>query len=185
MYSWELNADLAEYLNEHINEHLSMEEVESITIPKPCPKNVQVTRESDTYITSKLEKFESLKSREKSYEGIQDRIAAALGPLTKLWSLFYENTDDGPVDLDEVLEHISQTVILMGQSINYTLYQRRWNALSAYYHDKKAIKKVLDNYQDDFAKENKFLFGEKFQRHVINRERTSQKVETALAKTGR
>ena len=67
-----------------------MEEVESITIPKPCPKNVQVTRESDTYITSKLEKFESLKSREKSYEGIQDRIAAALGPLTKLWSLFYK-----------------------------------------------------------------------------------------------
>ena len=84
-----------------------------------------------------------------------------------------------------MLEHISQTVILMGKSINYTLYQRRWSALSAYYHDKKAIKKVLDNYQDDFAKEDKFLFREKFQKHVINREKTSQKVETALTKTGR
>ena len=58
LYSLDLNSELAAYLQEHINKHLSIEEVESITISKIMPKNVTVTKESDTYNTIK---FENLK----------------------------------------------------------------------------------------------------------------------------
>ena len=179
---WDLPDDLASYLNEHICQKLTKEELDSISIPKPCPSNAFVERANDTYINTKLRQNELQKSKDQSYTSIQQRIATILGPLGKLWTQFYNSTVDKPLCLDEVLHNVEQSMILVGQSINYVLYQRRWNALSMYYDKKEDIKTLLETHQEEFDKEEKYLLGDKFQKQVIETNNSSRKVETALAR---
>jgi hypothetical protein len=85
-----------------------------------------------------------------------------MGPLGKLWSNIYQKSEDEEAPnfwLDEILTNLEQATILVAQTVKYCNQQRRWNALKLFYDNKEDIKTTIDNHQEDFENETKFLFG--------------------------
>lgn len=103
---------------------------------------------------------------------VQARI---LDPFTQLWSGM--ETDKDKLDKEETkseemregMANVStlyeKTVILIGQTINNLLYQRRFNAL--FNDKKKALSLGSRNTKDLINNDDTYLFGDKFEEKVI------------------
>ena len=148
----------------------------------------------DAYITAKLSAPSDnveikaqkmyLKDKEKTLTSVQARVGMILDPLTKLSSIFDAASMEKAKELncEEVMETIKKTVIMTSQAVNYITHQRRWNAISAYKKTERGIDDLLRKYSKDFAKEEKYLFGDDFQKNLSASHRDTKKIEAALKK---
>ena len=108
-----------------------------------------------------------LKDKEKTLTSVQARVGMILGPLTKLFSIFDAASMEEAKELgcEEVMETIEKTVIMTSRGVNYITDQRMWNAISAYNKTARGIGELLSKYTKDFAKEEKYLSGDDFQKN--------------------
>ena len=178
---WDLKSDLLEYLQSYLQIHLPLEEQKSITGPNPKPANITVVREADSYISTSLKGQPILKKYDKAFTAIQSKLGHILGPLCRLWTQASEATEE--LDLDSLLEAIEQTVVMTSQAINYVDHKRRLNALMAYFEKEKDMDDLLKKHESDFGKEDRFLFGEEFQKNVTGIATDDKKIEVALKKS--
>ena len=73
-----------------------------------------------------------------------------------------------------------KTVTLIGQTVNNLLYQRRFNALSAIFNDKKKAKSMIKENKDLINNDDTYLFGDKFEEKVVKTQKMKVKTKQAL-----
>ena len=73
-------------------------------------------------------------------------------------------------------------MIMSFQIVNYITHQRRWNTISAHNNTERGIGDLLRKYSNDFAKEEKYLFGNNFQKNLSASHRDTKKIEAVLKK---
>jgi len=192
---WDLPEDMLKYLHKYMMLHISDKEInDRIVDLHPVPDNIKKVPELDSYIKSLLatnNKTLTLK-HEKALKNIQERIMNILGPLTKVWTLaefkkleepVSKNSADDEVE-DEVTSLLEQTVLLVGQAFNASVYHRRESLLSSLILNNAKVKDILKKQSKDMNDpENTFLFGEEFEAKLIKDSKAEQKtgaVFTAL-----
>ena len=87
-------------------------------------------------------------------------------------------------DPAEVLKHLNDSIILLGQAINKVGYERRLSVLSSLNDNKQAKKQLKDN-QDEINKESKFLFGEEFQKQLKTCAKAQESADKLLSRPGK
>jgi len=102
---------------------------------------------------------------------IEEKIRDILGPLSRLWIDLEDlskirDDQELQLDIDSMLEKIHQSVILLGQAINTTLYQRRLYILSSICKDSMKAKSQLKEKADLF-KGHKALFGSTYRKKIM------------------
>ena len=92
-----------------------------------------------------------------------------MGPLSKLWFRFEEVLDQEnnmvQLDLNELIQYLEQSVMLVGQAFNVVTYNRRLNVLSAV-QDKQKAKNIIKDQAELLEKPSVDLFGSVFRDHV-------------------
>ena len=92
-----------------------------------------------------------------------------MGPLSKLWFRFEEalaqENNMVQLDLDELIQYLEQSVMLVGQAFNVVTYNRRLNVLSAV-QDKQKAKNIIKDQAELLEKPSADLFGRVFRDHV-------------------
>ena len=85
-------------------------------------------------------------------EKIQQKTLNIMGPLRKLWFRFEDGlaqeNDTVQLDLNQLIQYLEQSVMLLGQAFNAITYNRRLNVLSAVLDKQKAknITKIRLNF---------------------------------------
>ena len=74
--------------------------------------------------------------------------------------------NEGVIDLNKLLKLVEQCVILVGQCHIWRLYFRRQRVLTAFFKDSHKVNSLLKEGAHCFEKEQKVLFGKKFQNKV-------------------
>ena len=92
-----------------------------------------------------------------------------MGPLSKLWFRFEEalaqENNMVQLDLNELIQYLEQSVMLVGQAFNVVTYNRRLNVLSAV-QDKQKAKNIIKDQAELLEKPSVDLFGRVFRDHV-------------------
>jgi len=87
---------------------------------------------------------------------------------------------DDEVD-DEVTSLLEQTVLLVGQEFNASVYHRRESLLSSLILNNAKVKDILKKQSKDMNDpENTFLFGEEFESKLIKYSKAEQKTGSAF-----
>ena len=96
----------------------------------------------------------------------QKNLTNIMGQLGRLWAhLDHLKIDNkGVLYLNKLLELVDQCVILVGQCHSKGSYFRRQRVLTAFFKDRCKVKSLLKEGAHCFKKEQKFLFGKKFQK---------------------
>ena len=89
-------------------------------------------------------------------------------PLGRLWAHLdhLKKDNEGVTDLNMLLELVEQCVILVAQFHHRSLYFRRQRVLTALFKARLRVKSLLKEGAHCFKKEQKVLFGERFQKKV-------------------
>ena len=107
-----------------------------------------------------------------------------MGPLAAAWhglqSVVRQEDGEEP-DPENILKNLTDSVVLLGQAINKMAYERRLSVL-AELSDVKNTKRQLRDNQEDINKEQKFLFGEEFQKHIKTLAKAQESAEKLFAK---
>ena len=92
-----------------------------------------------------------------------------MGPLSKLWFRFGEalvqENNMVQCDLNELIQYLEQSMMLVGQAFNVVTYNRRLNVLSAV-QDKQKAKNIIKDQAELLEKPSVDLFGRVFRDHV-------------------
>ena len=92
-----------------------------------------------------------------------------MGPLSKLWFRFGEalvqENNMVQCDLNELIQYLEQSVMLVGQAFNVVTYNQRLNVLSAVQNKQKA-KNIIKDQAELLEKPSVDLFGRVFRDHV-------------------
>ena len=115
---------------------------------------------------------------------VHSRLFQIMGPLAAAWhclqSVVRQEDDEEP-DPEKILKNLTDSVVLLGQAINKMAYERRLSVLAELSDVKNAKRQLKDN-QEDINKEQKFLFGEEFQKHIKTLAKAQDSAEKLFAK---
>ena len=108
-----------------------------------------------------------------------------MGPLGKLWnsinSIKDNSNPDQVIDIDVLMKHADQAVLLLGQTINSVSYNRRFAALGDIMKDSRDVKRCLKDKKDVLQQEGeRGLFGKKFRKHIEDVTKTRKKSKEAI-----
>ena len=179
---WSLPATLEEYLKENFEKYIPDKNIkESILTPNPRPDNMVSERKLDGYL------HELLKERKKSQElavdatleKVQNKTDDIMGPLARLWTSVNEvvtggDSEDNRLHVVEALHLIEQTILLIGQTHNTILYERRKNVLGAILPGHQ-VAATLREKAELLSKDDQHLFGKEFQDHVMETSKARRK----------
>lgn len=84
------------------------------------------------------------------------------------------------LDIDTLMDNIEMTVVMTAQMVNFLDHQRRSSAMKGYLKVERDIQKVLHNYEEEFAKEPRFLFGAPSQKNLIGTITDDRKIKMVL-----
>ena len=91
--------------------------------------------------------------------------------------------DDEEPDPEKILKNLTDSVVLLGQAINKMAYERRMSVL-ADLSDIKNAKRRLRDIQEDINREQMFLFGEEFQKHIKTLQKHKILLRSCLQRIG-
>ena len=159
------------YKNFHLHEKDDIIK-EKVLKDTPIPANaVFVPPDLDDFVeilvTDKRKRMYT-KIQDGSLKYVQKKLAQIMGPLGKIWNVVdgYANGKIQPnasMDIDELLELIEKTVLLVGQTNVACLYERRLNVLSKVFGDAKKAKKSLHQHERTIAQaQNGKLLGQEY-----------------------
>ena len=151
------------------------------------PSNLKEATKLDPFMKTLLEKkgLNKTASMDDEQQKIHEKLFKVMGPLSAAWWAVQEvvNGEKDP-DPAEVLKHLNDSIILLGQAINKVGYERRLSVLSSLNDNKQAKKQLKDN-QDEIKKESKFLFGEEFQKQLKTCAKAQESADKLLSRPGK
>ena len=103
-----------------------------------------------------------------------------MGPLGRLWAHLsrLKKNNEGVIDLNMLLELVEQCLILVGQCHGMGSYFRMQRVLTALFRDK--VKSLLKEVAHCCEKEQKVLFGERFQKKANETIKSKKKTKELL-----
>ena len=110
-----------------------------------------------------------------------------MGPLAKLWLAVDEVTnhvgDENPPKLpvEEAQQLLEQSIMMLGQTNNLLLYERRKNALSSVMNNTKGSY-TLKEQTEVLSKSSDLLFGNDFRDHVVDSSKAKRKLIEAFTR---
>ena len=112
----------------------------------------------------------------------QQNLANIMGPLARLWAHldYLKKDNECVIDLNMLLDLVEQCVILVGQCHSRGSYFRRQRALTALFKDRRKVKSLLKEGAHCFEREQKVLFGERFQKKVNETIKSKKKTKELL-----
>ena len=144
---------------------------DSILNENPVPTNITKPRKLDDYYKELLEENRAKRelTLDSTMEKIQSKTLNTMGPLSKLWFRFEEalaqENNMVQLDLDELIQYLEQSVMLVGQAFNVVTYNQRLNVLSAV-QDKQKAKNIIKDQAELLEKPSGDLFGRVFRDHL-------------------
>ena len=126
---------------------------------------------------------------EKVLEKIQGWNRSVTGPLSKVWTavesarLFRE--DSVEVDSKEIHKFVGQTVLFLGQASSSISYYRRFYMLFALTSSSQQSKQMLREDSEFLQKNNKNLFGKKFDENIWQTSKSKKQTLDMLSNTSR
>ena len=156
----------------------------------PVPTNITKPRKLDDYYKELLE--ENRAKREFTLDGTLEKIQSKklniMGPLSKLWFRFEEvlaqENNMVQLDLNELIQYLEQSVMLVGQAFNVVTYNRRLNVLSAV-QDKQKPKNIIKDQTELLEKSSVDLFRRVFRDHVKETARLRESAKKLLHRASR
>lgn len=175
-YKWSLPESMAEYVKENFENFIPEKNVkEAVLVPNPRPDNLVPAKEFLSDLMKERKKYTEL-ALEATLEKVQNKNLDVMGPLTRLWLAVEKvnnhkegESDDPPPQLlvHEAQQLIEQTVLMLGQSHNFLLCERRKNVMSCVM-TANAVSSTLKDKADDLASSGKLLFGNEFRDHMVD-----------------
>ena len=109
-------------------------------------------------------------------------MANIMGPLGRLWAHLdhLKKNNEGVIDLNMLLELVEQCVILVGQFHSMGSYFRMQRVLTALFKDRRKAKPLLKEVAHCCDKEQKVLFGERFQKKANETIKSKKKTKELL-----
>ncbi|KAK3095525.1 hypothetical protein FSP39_015679 [Pinctada imbricata] len=156
-----LTGGMRDYVYKHFTRHIK-DEVIKEKIPKetPIPSNaVFTTPLMDDFVEELIDDKKAImytKIHDGSLKFVQKRIGHVMGPLSKIWKTVQKGVDGDEstsMGIDELLQLIEKTILLLGQANVACLYERRLNVLSNFFGDAKIARKSI------FTNETLFIEG--------------------------
>ena len=173
--SWKLSKSKASYVRKNFNSYISEKTLkDSILEDNPTPKNIGKPKELDGFMKDLY--YDSKKSfmceGDKKLRKVQQKLYDVMGPLGTLWkNLSKGKRRSKTVRGDEIVQLIDQSVILLGQANNAINFLRRMAGLTALGIDRVKASSMLKNNGPEFKPKSKELFGKRFRKTLISREK--------------
>ena len=151
---------------------------EGILHHDPVPANLPKPKKLDEFLSPFVSKF--TERLDLSLEKIEKKLYDILGPLRRTWKILEDlnngSNDSDEIELEGMWSSIQKSLVLIGQAINATTYQRRLYVLSSICKDSTKAKAQLKEKSDLFKNQSE-LFGERFQKHItlLTEERNKSK----------
>ena len=123
---------------------------DSITLNSPVPKNLQKAKNMDDYFAELLEDHRKKKeiAQDDTFKKLEWKILTIMGLISKVWYAVEESLAVGvdvDVEVDEMLQYIDQTILLIGQVFNSVYYNRHMNVLIGVETKKVKAKNTIKN----------------------------------------
>ena len=107
-----------------------------------------------------------------------------MGPLAKLWKVLEDakQVEDEPVHIsvNELLFHVEQIILLLGQSSNAITYNRILNVLGCIMNSQYQVKTMLKEKVALVQKHDSELFGKKFRNHLADTIRSKRETREII-----
>ena len=190
-HEWELPDELAYYANKYLQKFVQDKNLKDSNLNEnPVPTNITKPRKLDDYYKELLE--ENRAKREFTLDGTLEKIQSKklniMGPLSKLWFRFEEvlaqENNMVQLDLNELIQYLEQSVMLVGQAFNVVTYNRRLNVLSAV-QDKQKPKNIIKDQTELLEKSSVDLFRRVFRDHVKETARLRESAKKLLHRASR
>ena len=186
-YQWSLPKEMAQYLKDHIDNFIPEKDLkEKVLTENPAPSNCPQARKLDEFLSQFLNSHDE--RLDLSLSKIESHIRDTFGPLSKLWTEL-ETISDTPrdkeveLDVESLLDMTYKVIILVGQAMNATTYQRRLYVLSAVCRDTVQAKSQLKEKADLF-KNQTYLFGTDYRENVLALSKEREKAGNMLKAMG-
>lgn len=182
---YELPSKIVDYVQHYMDKFIPDKELkEKILTENPVPENIQKTFQLDQFMRDIMK--DDKKSTEilidSVLEKISDKTRDVYAPISRIWTYLEKvvksGTEGDPidVDIDKLLEHIQQAVLLLGQTANSITYHRRINALSVLMSQTEA-KHLMKEKEDCMGKKDQLL-GKDFRNQITKDREAKRKMDT-------
>ena len=165
-FKWVLPDNMAKYANCHFNQYVQERELkESILIENP---------KLDEFMSHLLKENNqaSLCALDTTLEKIQKKNTDIMGPLSKVWHALESSTtapdDEADLTIQDWLNLVLQTVLLVGQTNNTISYHRRLSALPGAMKCSSQAKSVIKDKSALLENSGKELFGKYFHDQITD-----------------
>ncbi|XP_062584288.1 uncharacterized protein LOC134246041 [Saccostrea cucullata] len=163
-----LDKSKAKYAKKYFKLHLSEEKIRSrILEDAPIPGNQFLNPpDVDDYLEDLVADHKSmkfLKMHDSSLKFVQKRVSQCMGPLSRIWDEMdkaHEGTTSS-MEIEEVVNLLEKTILMIGQVNVACLYERRLNFLAKILKSTKKAKSMLRENETKFQDES-VLFGNDF-----------------------
>ena len=179
-HQWKMNKKMRDYAKEKFTSYINEKTVKRVVKECPKPKHAflkaaAIDSDIDEGLETKVgKKATYTKAYDRDLNTIQMKVLRIMGPLGRLWNRLEEvrkKRAPSTADLGTFLKLTEQTLLLVGQTNNALLYQRRVNILSTILKDKQTARRKLKKYHSLLSKGGK-LFGPKFQTKLAKNQKT-------------
>lgn len=182
---WKIDKKLNKLVKKKFLKHIPDQEIkDSILDENPAPSNFISKLKLDDYlqeILSEAGKKDEIFS-DRTLMKAQGNLINIMGPLGRLLEYLdhLKSDDKGVIDLDLLMKLVDQCVVLVGVCHSRASYYRRQRILVSLFKDRRKVKSILKEGAKCFQKEEKVLFGEKFQKKVNETIKSKKKTKELL-----
>ena len=189
-YMWDLPEDMMKYAEKHFNTFIPERDLkEAICVENPVPSNICSVKKLDKYLRDILKEKakQTTLSTDRVFEKIQTKNLEVMGPLTKLWLSIDQavnskgDEQQTPITLEDLLQYIEQTVLLIGQTNVSLTYHRRLNVLYSIMNNPAQSKSLLkENAESLQQQRDTDLFGKEFKDHLSENLKARKETKAVL-----
>ena len=166
---------MAKYSNSHFNQHKQERDLKaSILTENSVPSNITEVKKLDNFMFHLLKENNqtSVCTLDTTLVKIQKKNTDVMGPLSKLWHALESATTapDDEVDLtiEDLLNLVRQTALLVGQTNNTISYHSRLSALVGAMKSFSQAKSMIKDKSKLLENSGKELFGKDFREQITD-----------------
>ena len=157
------------FANSHSNQYVQERDLkESILTENPVPSNITKVKKMDEFMSHLLKEYNQISvcALDTTLEKIQRKNTDFMGPLSKVWHALESATtapdDETDLTIQDLLNLVQQTVLLVGQNNNTISYHRRLSALARAMKSSSQAKSMIKDKIALLKNSGKELFGKDF-----------------------
>ena len=173
---------MAEYANKKVAQYVPEKDLkESILNKNPVPINILEAASLHDFFRKLKE--EQHKTRELALDitllKLQQKTRTVMGPSSRLWVAFenalHSKQAKVEITIEDIQEHLLQSIIFLGKTFNGIAYQRRLNVLQSVMKESNTKQTIRDQTQVLQGDCNGKFFGSKFEEHLTGTIKSKKK----------